>query len=192
MKQLLKSGKKYKIIYADPPWHYKQGSSMGSKFQGACDKYYNTMSIEELCKLPVNKLADKNCMLFLWVTFPQLVEGLKLIKAWGFEYKTIGFNWIKQNSNGTPFFGIGYYTKSNGEVCLLAIKGKPHKWVKDNTISQVIFTKKDKHSKKPPIVRNKIIQLLGDLPRIELFARERIEGWDSWGNQLTDYTQKLL
>jgi len=177
--------KKYQIILADPPWKYRQGKSMGTNFQGACDAEYDTMPIEDICNLKVNKIADKDCILFIWVTFPQLNEGLKLIKAWGFEYKTIAFNWIKLNKNKTPFFGIGYYTKSNGEICLLATKGNPHKFVKDNTISQVIMTGKTKHSQKPPIVRDKIVQLLGDRPRIELFARKEetlfpLKDWDGW------------
>jgi len=186
--------KKYQIIYADPPWKYKQGKSMGTNFQGACDVKYPTMSIENICKLKVNNIADEDCILFLWATFPQLKEALQLIKAWGFEYKTIAFNWIKQNKNGSPFFGIGYYTKSNGEICLLATKGNPHKFVKDNSISQVIFTEKTKHSEKPEIVRDKIVQLLGDRPRIELFARPNpqntifgtntFDGWDVWGNEV--------
>ena len=184
--------KKYQIIYADPPWHYRQGKSIGTHFQGAADRHYDTLTIEQLCKLCVKNLTDKDCILFLWVTFPQLVEGLRLIEAWGFEYKTIAFNWVKKNKDGSPFFGVGYYTKSNGEVCLLATKGKPHKFVKDNSISQVIFSGKLGHSKKPPIVRKKIIQLLGDRPRIELFARkpnllfdaEGYDGWDVWGNEV--------
>ncbi len=193
--------KKYQIIYSDPPWCYRQGKSMGTQFQGACDRHYNTMSIEELCKLPIANITDDDCMLFLWATFPQLVEALQLIKAWGFEYKTCGFNWIKLNKDGTPFFGVGYYTKSNGEVCLLATKGNPHKFVKDNSISQIIMTQKRKHSSKPPIIREKIVQLLGDRPRIELFARKEEslfehkdwEGWDCIGDDINgkDIRQEL-
>ena len=183
---------KYKIIYADPPWHYRQGKSMGTQFQGACDRHYNTMTIDELCKLPIKKLADKDCILLLWVTFPQLREGLQLIKAWGFEYKTLAFNWIKLNKDGSAFFGIGYYTKSNGEICLLATKGNPHKFVKDNSISQVIFTHKLKHSEKPKEAYTKIERLFGDLPRIELFARHKRQGWDVWGNEAPTEQQNTL
>lgn len=84
--------KKYKIIYADPPWRYAR-----SKVQGAAEKHYPTMSIEELCALPVKEIADKDCILFLWATFPQLKEALQLIKAWGFTYKSVAFVWLKQN-----------------------------------------------------------------------------------------------
>lgn len=81
-------------------------------------------------------------------------------------------------------FGVGYYTKSNAEICLLATRGKPHKLVKDNSISQVIMTPKTKHSRKPIECRERILQMLGDLPRIELFARQKVEGWDCWGNEV--------
>ena len=184
--------KKYQIIYADPPWHYRQGKSMGTQFQGACDRHYDTLTVDQLCELKVASLADTDCVLFLWATFPQLVEAMQLIKAWGFEYKTCGFNWVKLYQDGSPCFGVGYYTKSNGEICLLATKGSPHKFVTDNSISQMIMSQKTAHSRKPPIARSKIVQLLGDRPRIELFARkpdllfdaEGYEGWDVWGNEV--------
>ena len=94
--------KKYKIIYADPPWRYAR-----SKVQGAAEKHYPTMSIEELCALPVKEIADKDCILFLWATFPQLKEALQLIKAWGFTYKSVAFVWLKQNRKSpTWFYGL--------------------------------------------------------------------------------------
>ena len=130
----LPNNKLYNIIYADPPWKYKQGKSMGTQFQGACDRHYNTMDIKKICELPINDIAAKDSILFMWCTFPMLQEGLEVIKAWGFQYKTIGFNWLKLNKDGTPFFGVGYYVKSNGEICLLATKGHPHKFVINNEI----------------------------------------------------------
>ena len=174
------TNKKYNIIYADPPWMYRselKGINMGGK------PNYELMTIKDICKLPVKKIADTNCMLFLWVTFPQLQEGLDTIKAWGFTYKTLGFSWIKLNKkNNKPFFGIGYYTKSNCEVCLIGVKGKPIK--KSNCVSSVVMTPREGHSKKPDIVKDKIVELCGDIPRIELFARQRTEGWDAWGNEV--------
>jgi len=115
-----------------------------------------------------------------------LKEALEVIKNWGFEYKTAGFVWFKTNPKQPlkEFFGIGYYTKSNAEICLLATKGKAHQLVKSNSISQVITAPKSKHSEKPEIVRNKIVQLVGNLPKIELFAREKTDGWDVWGNEV--------
>ena len=178
--------KKYQIIYADPPWKYKQGKSMGTNFQAAADKHYPCMDYKEICKLPIKNLADEKCILFLWVTFPMLREGLEVIKEWGFEYKTVAFTWLKTYPvKRLDFvFGVGYYTKSNAEVCLLATKGEAHKLVKSNSISQMIITPKLKHSEKPQEARDKIIKLVGDLPRIELFARQKIEGWDVWGNEV--------
>lgn len=169
--------KKYNIIYADPPWSYKD-----KKCNGNCEAHYSTMSIEDICNLPIDKLAEKDSVLFLWVTYPMLQEGLKVIKAWGFKYKTIGFQWIKQNKSGKGFFfGLGRWTRGNTECCLIAVKGKPKR--KSNCVSQLILSPLQIHSKKPDIVREKIVELIGDLPRVELFAREHIEGWDCWGNE---------
>jgi len=152
------------------------------------------MDYKEIGKLSVSEITDKNCILFLWATFPHLREALSVLEAWGFEYKTLGFLWVKIYPN-KPFqevFGVGYYTKSNAEICLLATKGKAHSLVKSNSISQIIKAPKGRHSEKPEIVRDKIIELLGDIPRIELFARQKTEGWDVWGNEVeSDIKLKL-
>ena len=180
---MININKKYNIIYADPPWSYRDKRDKHPRLCGGASAHYNTMTVEEIKNLPVNKLADDNCMLFIWVTFPNLQEGLDVIKTWGFTYKTLGFSWIKTNKkNGKPFFGIGYYTKSNCEVCLIGVKGKPI--VVSNKVSSVIIAPREEHSKKPDIVRDKIVELCGDLPRIELFARQKTEGWDVWGNEV--------
>jgi len=170
--------KKYQIIYADPPWAYR---NMGN-IQATANSHYSTMSNKDICNLPVESIADDNSILFLWATFPKIQEALDVIKAWGFEYKTIGFNWIKKNKNGSNFFGVGWYTKSNSEVCLIGTKGKSPKV--SNSVSQIIETVREGHSKKPDIVRDKIIEFCGDIPRIELFARQKTEGWDAWGNEV--------
>jgi len=170
--------KKYKIIYADPPWRYAR-----SKAQGAAEKHYPTMSIEELCALPVKEIADKDCILFLWATFPQLKEALQLIKAWGFTYKSVAFVWLKQNRKSpTWFYGLGFWTRGNAEICLLATKGHPKR--QSNKVHQFIISPVEQHSKKPDITREKILALMGDLPRIELFARQHTPGWDVWGNEI--------
>ena len=137
-------------------------------------------------------MADENCILFLWATFPKLQEALDVIKAWGFEYKTVGFTWIKKNKNGGNFFGVGWYTKSNAEVCLIGVKGKAPKI--SNKISSIIETKRQEHSRKPDIVRKRIVEFCGDIPRIELFARNDgsknlfnenpLDGWSAWGNEV--------
>jgi len=180
--------KKYQIIYADPPWAYR---NMGN-IQATANSHYPTMANEDICKLPIAEMADDNCILFLWATFPKLQEALDVIKAWGFEYKTVGFTWIKKNKNGSNFFGVGWYTKSNAEVCLIGVKGKAPKI--SNKISSIIETTREEHSRKPDIVRKRIVEFCGDLPRIELFARNNgsknlfnenpLDGWLAWGNEV--------
>jgi len=171
--------KKYQIIYADPPWSYQNGGVP----QAGVNAQYPTMTLADIKALPVGDIADNPSVLLLWATFPQLAEALEVIKAWGFEYKTLGFSWLKTNKDGSPFFGVGYYAKSNQEVCLLGVKGKAHSLVKSNSVSSVLITGRTKHSEKPEIARTKIVELFGNLPRIELFARQKTEGWDVWGNE---------
>ena len=171
---------KYQIIYADPPWEYDRTIGQGV----ACEQY-PLLNLEEICNLPTGDLAAEDSVLFLWATFPKLKEALTVIEAWGFKYRTLGFSWIKLNpKNKQPFFGIGSYAKSNCEVCLLATKGDPHKLVKDNSISSVVITEREAHSKKPKEVRDRIEKLFGNVSRIELFAREKAKGWKSWGDQV--------
>lgn len=180
---IFNTDKKYDIIYADPPWDYKDKRDKHPRLCGGASKHYPTMKIEDIKKLPISNIANNNSILFLWVTFPNLQEGLDCIKSWGFKYKTLGFSWIKTNKkNGKPFFGIGYYTKSNCECCLIGVKGKPPK--QSNYVSSVVIEPRQEHSKKPDCVRDKIVELCGDLPRIELFARQSTEGWDCWGNEV--------
>ena len=141
------------------------------------------MNIRELCALPVADIAAKDSALFLWATLPQLPEALQLIEAWGFKYKTCGFTWVKRNKKSNSwFFGLGYWTRANAELCLIGTKGKISR--SSNKISQVIDEPIEEHSKKPDIVREKIVQLMGDLPKIELFARQKAKGWDVWGNEV--------
>jgi N6-adenosine-specific RNA methylase IME4 len=175
--------KKYSIILADPPWSYRNGRGH-PRWAGDVAPHYDTMTIDEIKALPVADLAENDSILFLWVTFPNLQEGLDTLAAWGFNYKTLGFSWIKLNPKAkTPFFGVGYYTKSNCEVCLIGTRGKPPK--QSNKVSSVILAPREEHSKKPETVREKIVELCGDLPRIELFARgQAAPGWDAWGNEV--------
>lgn len=185
---------KYDIIYADPPWRYQDKTC-----EGACAKHYNTMSVEEICALPVANLAAKDCTLFMWATYPQMQEALKVITAWGFKYKTIAFQWVKLNRNvqlnnftiatvqdilhKACFFGLGRWTRGNTECCLLATKGKPHR--ENNSVSQLIFAPLTKHSSKPLETRERIKTLMGGgTQAIELFAREHVEGWDCWGDEV--------
>ncbi len=172
--------KKYNIIYADPAWTFNFWSN---KAQRKVSDHYDLMSFQDIYKMPVNEIADNNCILFIWVTYPNLLEGLETIKRWGFIYKTCGFSWIKKNKKADSlFWGMGYYTRSNNEICLLATKGKPKRI--SSKVHQVVIEKIREHSRKPDTVRNRIVELCGDLPRIELFARQKTPGWDVWGNEI--------
>ena len=175
--EFIENIKKYGIIYADPPWRYNQ-----KNLSGAAEHHYRTMSIEEICKLKVAEVADQHCVLFLWATFPQLPEALKVIKAWGFQYKTVAFVWLKQNKSGKGwFFGLGFWTRGNAEICLLAKRGHPKRY--SRSVHQFIISPIEEHSKKPDITREKIIELAGDLPRAELFARQKTPGWGCVGQR---------
>lgn len=128
-------------------------------------------------------VAADNCVLFMWATFPTIKDALALIDAWGFTYKTIAFTWIKENrKSGGLFWGLGNWTRSNAEVCLLATKGKPKRI--SAGVHSVILSPVGRHSEKPAEVRERIVKLCGDVPRIELFARQEAEGWDCWGNEV--------
>lgn len=176
---------KYQIIYADPPWKYNSRANHKTRFRGGAEGHYPLMSMADIKALPIDKLAADNCALFLWCTFPYLDEQIKLFEHWGFKYRTVGFTWVKTNpKNGKPFFGVGYYAKSNAEVCLLGIKGKLKPV--SNKVSSVVIEPRGRHYEKPAVVRDKIEELFGDVPRIELFARHKVDGWDSWGNEVTN------
>ena len=170
--------KKYQIIYADPPWKY-QGEMMNS----SVTDHYQWASLEDICKIPVKDIADNNCILFMWVTMPKLNEFMDVVKAWGFTYKSCAFVWVKLNKNDMGYFmGQGRWTRANPEICILATKGKSKRI--SASVRQLIVTSIQEHSQKPAEVRNRIIQLVGDLPRIELFARQKVDGWDCWGNEV--------
>ncbi|MDO5555829.1 MAG: MT-A70 family methyltransferase [Clostridia bacterium] len=173
--------KKYNVIYADPPWHYNTWRDG----EGTAEKHYKTMKIDEIIAMKdtIQKISEKDCVLFLWVTFPCLLEAIRTIKEWGFKYKTCAFTWVKRNrKSDTWFFGLGHWTRANAEICLIAGKGQIKRVSKK--VAQIIDTHIEEHSKKPAIVRNRIVELVGDLPRIELFARQTAEGWDCWGNEV--------
>ena len=181
--------KKYSIIYADRPWSYESFSGKTDKdflnkkrIWGMAESNYETMSLDQLKQLPVDTIADDNCILFMWATFPNLQQGLDLIKAWGFEFKTVGFVWEKfdKTNNVAKKYGLGWYTRSNCEIVMIGRKGKFNR--QSAAVQQIVKSTISKHSQKPDEVRNRIIKLCGDLPRIELFARTKVHGWDVWGN----------
>ena len=172
-----KPKKKYNIIYADPPWQYWES---GNKNQSV---HYKTMTVDEICKLPIKDISAEDSVLFLWVTYPILAEAFRVIEAWGFKYSTAAFVWVKKNkTQDSPFFGCGAWTRANSELCLLATRGTVQRL--DATISQIVESPVEEHSKKPAIVRELIEKLVGKLPRVELFARGNADGWDAWGNEI--------
>ena len=171
--------KKYKIIYADPPWKYDDKSLN----RGGAERHYKTTATEDLYGINVAGVCDEDCILFMWATFPKMQEALDLIKAWGFEYKTNAFTWVKKNKVANSlFWGMGQWTRSNAEVCLLAVKGKPKRV--DMGVHSIIEAKIMQHSRKPQEARDRILKLCGDLPRLEMFAREVPPDWDVWGNEV--------
>ena len=177
---IYKTENKYGIIYADPPWRYDNPKNNDPAMGGIT---YPTMSLEDICNMPIHNIASKNCILFLWATMPKLREALEVIKAWGFNYKTCAFCWVKQNPSGNGIYsGLGHWTNGNAELCLLATKGAPKRVSKN--VKQIVLAPRGRHSAKPPEVRDRIVQLIGDMSRIELFAREEPEGWDCFGNEI--------
>lgn len=173
--------KKYSVIVADPPWPYRVWSTKG--MGRSAESHYPTMSMDDIKALPVAKLADRNCALFLWITFPMLREAWSVLDAWGFTFKTVAFVWIKLNRRADGLFtGMGYWTRANAEICLLATRGHPKRQAKN--IHQVIISHVEEHSKKPIEARQRIELLMGDVSRVELFARQRPPGWDVWGNEV--------
>jgi N6-adenosine-specific RNA methylase IME4 len=171
--------KKYNVIYADPPWSFKTFSDKGK--DRSPENHYNVMSLQDICNLPVNNIANDDSVLLMWVVDPLLDKAFKVIEAWGFKYKTVGFTWAKTNKKSMGFFtGLGYWTRGNPEMCLLATKGKPKRISK--SVPQLVVEQRREHSRKPDIMYNHIENLL-EGPYIELFARTQRSGWDSWGNQ---------
>lgn len=176
----------FDVISADPAWQYNNAGG-----NGAAENHYRTMTVEEICALPIEQIAAKDCALFLWATYPLLPEALLVINAWGFTYKTIAFQWVKfYEKSGKPFFGMGRWTRGNTEPCLLAVRGKPK--ALHHGISQLIIDEQEiltapirEHSAKPVQAREKIEALCGpDALRVELFARQAAPGWDCWGNEV--------
>jgi len=172
---------KFGVIYADPPWAFDTWSDKGKG--RSPERHYPTMTLSELGALPVMDLAAKDCVLFMWATWPRLLPAIGLIGTWGFTYKTCGFLWVKvRKTNGElPVMGTGYWTRANSEPCLLATRGQPRR--KDAGVPQVILEPRGAHSAKPAAVRERIQRLVPG-PYLELFARQRAYGWESWGNEI--------
>lgn len=173
----------YGVIMADPPWTWRPRSEKGDA--RSAQNHYDCMDLAAIKALPVAEIAAKDCALFLWVTDPLLQEGIETMKAWGFTYKTVGFVWTKRNRDGSPFAGMGYWTRANPELCLLGTRGSPKRV--DKGVRRWIDAPRREHSRKPDLARARIERLMGlEVPRLEMFARQSHDnGWDAWGNQTT-------
>lgn len=173
---------KYELIYADPAWQYKDKRTGGS-FKSGAAQHYKVTSIQDMMLLPIDKITAPNCLLAMWHVAPMPQEALDLVKAWGFTLKTMkGFTWHKLTKNGLSHFGMGHYTRANTEDCLIAVKGRPK--IKSHSVRQFFEAPIMRHSEKPPEIRDRLVELVGDVPRIELFSREKVDGWDCWGNEV--------
>ena len=171
--------KKYSIIYADPPWHHTVVIRRNDPTRAsAASFYYPTLRKKELSAIPVHTIADTDALLFMWVSSPVLDEAIEVGTHWGFRYVTVAFVWDKRN----PV--VGYYTMWQYELCLVFKKGKIPQPRGARNIRQFLSCKKGRHSEKPKEVGNRIIEMFPHHSRIELFARERIAGWDAWGNEV--------
>jgi N6-adenosine-specific RNA methylase IME4 len=172
---------KYNLIYADPPWEYRDKANAGQR--GACHKY-PVMSLADIMALDVPSIAAADCLLAMWWVSPQPREALAVVDAWGFELKQMcGFTWHKLSKTGrVDHFGSGHYTRSNTENVLFAVRGKFRR--ASASIRGMVTAPIARHSEKPTEVRERLEMLVGDVPRIELFARKVPPGWDVWGNEV--------
>ena len=181
--------KKYTVIYADPPWSYgdkgfgkrPEDNTVKGSFAPEAGRY-KTMSLGDIKALNVKDVAAPDCALFLWATSPLLPEALDVISAWGFKFKTLAFCWSKLTTTGKDVVNLGQWTLGNVELCLLATKGSPKK--ANRTVRQLVRAERTQHSRKPDIVRERINTLFGPVLKLELFAREKNEGWDVWGDEI--------
>lgn len=186
-------------ILADPPWRFevwsgetavKRRDSSGTNVSNAV--HYQTMTMREIARLPVEELAAENCVLFMWAVWPTIDEALKIIDAWGFEYKTCAFSWMKGDpyklfaDEQTPSMGMGYWTRANTEPCLLAVRGKPKRL--DAGVRQGIISPRREHSRKPDEIHGRVERLVAG-PYLEMFARAPRDGWTVWGNQTEKFTE---
>ena len=174
----------YRLILADPPWQYESwsGKSNNPRRRRVVEDEYLTMPLEAIKALPVADISGPDALLLCWVTMPLLREGLEVIEAWGFAYRTAFLVWGKLSDDRHPAVGFGRYTRSNGELCLLGRRGAGVKPVEGVAIANLVLSKRGRHSEKPLAQYDIIDRLFGrDLPRVELFARRRMPGWDVWG-----------
>lgn len=196
--------KKYKLIYSDPPWDFDNKKTGGSMSSGAGDQFDGTMTLDQLKALDVNSLTADDCVLVMWYVGAMPQQAIDLVKAWGFNLKNMnGFNWNKLTVRGNPFFGMGFWTRAGSEGAIIATKGKPKPFSRSvravgnydiDDLSEIIwesigFTgsyKVGRPSEKPKEFRSKCVELAGDVPRLEMFARVETKGWSCFGNEVSN------
>jgi len=187
--------KKYSVIYADPAWQYGSKELYGDKTKGSdkrenrfrtIERIYTTMTISDIKALPIKSITDKNAACFMWVTDSHLKEGIEVLESWGFKYKTIAFVWLKKTSTGKTVLNFAPHTLKSTEICLLGIKGSMKDFKKSNNVRQLIEAERTEHSKKPNEARLRINELYPDAIKLELFARQNVNGWDAWGNEVAE------
>lgn len=188
---------KYQIIYADPPYEFgsriRSSKVVGGKHQQynpdttvGIGQYKSVMNIDDICRLSIDlrPYLHVDCVLFLWTTDAHLPLALRIINAWGFSYKTVGFVWNKKEKSGKQVCYYGQWTMKGTELCLLGARGRANSLIKSHKVRGLVEATRGSHSEKPSEVRNRIVELMGDLPRIELFARQKVDGWHCWGNEV--------
>ncbi len=195
-------GTGYKVIYADPAWTHVTWSKKGKG--RSPEQHYKCMTLDEIKAIPVSEWCDENCVLLIWTLDHMIPQALEVIEAWGFTFKTVGFNWVKlrkrQRLDIFGFFrdilagafpiGMGYWTRANPELCLLATRGKPKRV--DRSVRRLVVEHVREHSRKPDRIRDDIVRLCGDVERLEMFTRTKTPGWDFWGNETDKFDSNLL
>jgi len=181
----------FRIGYIDPPWTFHAWSHRGEG-KGAC-QHYRCQTLDDIIALPVSELMAPDAPIFLWSIQSMYPEALRVIDAWGFTYRTVAFVWIKMPKTWSedylfalrirPRMGLGFHTRAQSEACWLATRGRGYKR-QDKAVEQVVFAPTREHSRKPDEVARRIDRLVGDVPRIELFAREQRPGWVAWGDEV--------
>ncbi|MEK6591567.1 MAG: MT-A70 family methyltransferase [Pseudomonadota bacterium] len=170
---------KYGCILMDPPWAFKTYSGRNTIAHRSANDHYRTMDLHQIAGLPVSELAARDCALFMWVVDSHLDAALDLFKVWGFKFKTRAFTWVK-----TGNIGMGYWTRKQSEMCLLATRGKPRR--KSKGVREIIEAPRREHSRKPDEQYARIEALVGG-PYLEMFARQERPGWSAWGNETTKF-----
>ena len=182
-------GRHFGAILVDPPYRFKTWNKATTvKARGSGTVHYRTMTLAEIAAVPVEKVAARDCALFVWATWPMLKSVLRVIEWWDFEYKTCAFDWAKADTSQIDMFrddadatcGMGYWTRANTEPCLLATRGRPRRLNKD--VRMGIIEPRREHSRKPDCVHKRIERLVGG-PYLELFARAHRRGWTAWGDE---------